>query len=256
MASTDRHTKEGGNDGTTTCPTTSNKRQQTHDSTGFEFSCSSSPLAKRAVVRTSPERMKQHVTYTATMWFLDKLGNTNSNQKGLTAQQRKFNQLFTGLRAPSGPALEHPAAPLLLELATVGCTVANSDEWTIEALEATIDTGAHPSALVPEAAQQLRDKTLEKVAQGFARLVAWANVKDRPPKTLKISPIAAIPHKSRGFRMILDLSWGITVGTNVQKSVNDGTHPDVAPAQSMAELGNGLPRLIYAVATAPVSETA
>ena len=133
------------------------------------------------------------------MWLLDKLGDTGGNQKGLTAQQRKYKKLFTGLMAPSGPAMAHPAAPLLLELATVGCTVANSDEWTIDALEAAINTGAHPSALVPEAAQQLRDETLEKVEQGFARLVAWADVRDQPPKTLKISPIAAVPHKSRGF---------------------------------------------------------
>ena len=34
-------------------------------------------------------------------------------------------------------------------------------------------------------------------------------------------------------------------------SVNEATNPDQAPTAAMAELGNVLPRLIYAVATAP-----
>ena len=96
--------------------------------------------------------------------------------------------------APSGPALEHPAAPLLLELATLGCTAALNESWTMEMFEEAMQRRAHPSALVPEAAAQLREETLEKVAQGYARLVTWAELKHNPPKNLKISPIAAIPH--------------------------------------------------------------
>jgi hypothetical protein len=42
----------------------------------------------------------------------------------------------------------------------------------------------------------LREETLEKVTQGYARLVTWAELKLDLPKDLKISPIAAIPLKS------------------------------------------------------------
>jgi hypothetical protein len=92
----------------------------------------------------------------------------------------------------------------------------------------------------------------EKVAQeGYARLVRWLDIKDNPPPNLKISPIAAIPHKSRLFRMIFDLSHGIMVGKVKHASVNASTNPTVAPATVMAELGNFLLRLIYAVANAP-----
>jgi hypothetical protein len=129
------------------------------------------------------------------MWRLDQLGRAG-NMQGLSAQQSKYNKLFNGLMAPSGPALAHPAAPLLLELATLGCTVTNADVWMMEMFEAAIHKGAHPSALIPEAAKQLREETLEKVAQGYARLVTWAAIKHTPPKMLKISLIAAIPHKS------------------------------------------------------------
>jgi hypothetical protein len=64
--------------------------------------------------------------------------------------------------APSGAALNHPAAPLLLELATIGCVTDMGKNWTLELIEAAIRRGAHPSALSPEAAAQLRDETLEK----------------------------------------------------------------------------------------------
>jgi hypothetical protein len=88
--------------------------------------------------------------------------------------------------APSGPALDHPAAALLLELATLGCSLDMGDQWTQEMLEAALHKGAHPSVMVPEAAEQLREETLEKVAQGYARLVRWSDIKNNPPPNLKI----------------------------------------------------------------------
>ena len=44
-----------------------------------------------------------------------------------------------------------------------------------------------------------KDKVTKKVRIGQAKLVAWDNIKDNPPVGLKISPIAAIPHKSKQF---------------------------------------------------------
>ena len=39
----------------------------------------------------------------------------------------------------------------------------------------------------------------EKVKSGQAKLVAWESIKNNPPAELKISPIAAKPHKSKQF---------------------------------------------------------
>ncbi len=39
----------------------------------------------------------------------------------------------------------------------------------------------------------------EKVQKNQALLVQWDAIKDNPPKELKISPIVAIPHKSKDF---------------------------------------------------------
>lgn len=172
---------------------------------------------------------------------------------GLSEAQRKWHRMHSGLMAPSGLALQHPAACMLLEFAIDGCPTVTGDNWTPDMLEAALKKGAHPSALVPEAATQLRSETLEKVEQGFARLVLWDDVKEDPPAKLKISPIAAVPHKSRGFRMILDLSYGVTVDGTKMPSVNEATDRSAAPSQSMAELGMVLPRLIYAVGTAPLA---
>jgi hypothetical protein len=93
---------------------------------------------------------------------------------------------------------------------------------------------------------------LEEVAQGYARLlVSWAEIKQCPPPTLKISPIAVIPHKSHGYRITLDLSHGVTISGKWFPSVNEATNPTLALNDSMAELGNMLPRLIFAIVTAP-----
>ena len=47
----------------------------------------------------------------------------------------------------------------------------------------------------------------ENLRTNQARLVPWDDTNDTPPPQLKISPIAAIPHKSKAFRSILDLSF-------------------------------------------------
>jgi hypothetical protein len=201
------------------------------------------------VVKDTPTKIRQEKQASKLRPVTQKQGNNPF--VGLTEQQSKYKNKFRGLMAPSGPALEHPAADLLLELATVGCSSHIGEQWSMEMLDAAIRKGAHPSAMLPEAAKQLRDETLEKVAQGYARLVRWEDIKANPPPNLKISPIAAIPHKSRTWRMILDLSHGVTLNGIRHASVNEATNKSVAPVQAMAELGKVLPRLIYAVANAP-----
>ena len=121
--------------------------------------------------------------------------------------------------------------------------------WTLEHIHAAVARGNHPSARTDDAIACIQAETLEKVKQGYARLVSWDDIKDDPPPNLKISPVAAIPHKSRTYRTILDLSYQLLVAGIPLPSVNAATKK-LAPAQSMKELGNVLPRLIAAVAKA------
>ena len=152
---------------------------------------------------------------------------------------------------PNGPALQHPAAQLLIDFATDGPSTGIDLEHPLSVLKAAIQRGAHPSAAQLDAAKALRLETLEKVEQGFARLIPWKELLKHLPAKLKLSPIAAIPHKSRAYRMILDLSFAFQVDGATWPSVNDATDRAAAPLQSMTQLGKVLPRLIYHLATLP-----
>jgi hypothetical protein len=100
---------------------------------------------------------------------------------------------------PSGLALHHPAADLLAEWATYGCPTRTGKRWTKEKMQEAIDRGPHRSAMSEEAIAHFKEEVAEKVKVGQAKVVAWESLKDDPPVELKISPIAAIPHKSKQF---------------------------------------------------------
>ena len=53
---------------------------------------------------------------------------------------------------------------------------------------------------------------------------------------MKLSPLAMIPHKSRSYRCILDLSFQLKVKGKKINSVNQGTNK-LSPQKSMAQLG-------------------
>ncbi len=59
--------------------------------------------------------------------------------------------------------------------------------------------GPYQSAMSPEAIRHFSLEAIEKVNVGQAVLVKWDDIKDSPPPQLKISPIAAIPHKLKVF---------------------------------------------------------
>jgi hypothetical protein len=78
--------------------------------------------------------------------------------------------------------------------------------------------------------------------------VLWDSIKDNPPKELKISPNAAIPHKSKDFRSILDLSFRLRLKNGgVRTSVNDTTEK-TAPSGAIDQIGECLLRIIHAFA--------
>ena len=118
-------------------------------------------------------------------------------------------------------------------------------------MQAAIDRGPHQSALAPDAIEQLTTEVREKVAAGQARIVDWRDIMHDPPPQLKISPIAMIPHKSRKYRTILDLSFSLQLkdGSRIP-SVNEASIKS-APKGSIDQIGHSLSRIIHAMATAP-----
>ena len=149
---------------------------------------------------------------------------------------------------PRNEVLDHPAGPALLQYALNGCPLDCGDELSAEQLLAAITNGAHASANDEEAATACRKEVMERVAEGCCRLINWEDIKDNIPPNLKISPIAAIPHKSRKFRMILDLSFKLLLNGKKLESVNEASDKSHAPQHAMFELGNVIPRIIWAMA--------
>jgi hypothetical protein len=88
------------------------------------------------------------------------------------------------------------------------------------------------------------------VKAGQCKVVLWDDIKHNPLEQLKISPLAMIPHKSRAFRAILDLSFRLRLkdGSEVP-SVNEATTLE-APAAAIDQMGHALNRIIHAFAEA------
>ena len=111
--------------------------------------------------------------------------------------------------------------------------------------------GPCKSACSREAITACCKEVLQKVNKGHCRLIKWNTIKNNPPPNLKVSPIAAIPHKSRAYRMILHLAYQIRINKEKLKSVNDTTNKDYASQHAICELGNIIPRIIWSMARAP-----
>jgi hypothetical protein len=95
--------------------------------------------------------------------------------------------------------------------------------------------------------QHYAEEALEKVNAGHSKIVLWDDIKDNPPTQLKISSIAAIPHKLRGFRSILDLSFSLCLKNGgIRPSVNDTTIK-TAP-KGVLDQGRALSRIIHTFA--------
>jgi hypothetical protein len=82
-----------------------------------------------------------------------------------------------------------------------------------------------------------------RIGQGI--LVAWDSIKDNPPVELKISPIAALPHKSKQFCSILDLSFHLRLQQGgILLSVN-ATTVKTAPKGAIDQLSHSLTCIIH-----------
>ena len=161
------------------------------------------------------------------------------------------------LMYPRGKALLHPAGPLLLQYAQDGCPVDVGRPWSKEEILTAAKRGPHKSALEPDAITMMHAEVQDKVKEGFAEVVYLDEIEGALGsgkwEHLKISPLAMVPHKSRKYRAILDLSFSLKVFGMTIPSVNEETII-TAPQHSMRQLGSVLPRLINAVATAPVNK--
>jgi hypothetical protein len=142
---------------------------------------------------------------------------------------------------PNGWALHHPAAKLLKDWATFGCPTKTGKPWSKSEICKAIERGPHCSALSPDAIAHFAAEADKMVRTNQGRLVLWDTIKDNSPKELTISLIAAIPHKSKAFRSILDLLFRLRLANGgVRSAVNN----------TINQIGKCLARIIHAFAEA------
>jgi hypothetical protein len=111
---------------------------------------------------------------------------------------------------PCALANKHQAALLLSFYSKDGCPTNCEPNWSIQHIEAA--TKKCPMK-----------ETKDKIKDGYAKIVKWKDIKTNVPPQLKISPVAMIPHKSRQFQAILDLSFQLRINGKKQPSVNSAT---------------------------------
>ncbi len=84
--------------------------------------------------------------------------------------------------------------------------------------------GTPPILSLPRGHCTFKAESKAKVTAGQAQIVGWDNIKDNPPPQLKVSPIAAIPHKSKDFQSILNLYFQLRLKNGgFLNSVNETT---------------------------------
>ena len=148
-------------------------------------------------------------------------------------------------------AVHHPDYETLQKYATGGCPVKTGQNWTKEEIHAAAMRGPHESDLVGEAIAHLAAEEKEKVASNQACLVCYEKFKGNLPTKMKVSPIAAIPHKSKSFRSIPDLSFSSKLTPHGRfPSVNENSDK-TAPGDAIYKIGHVLLRLIHAFSEEP-----
>ena len=94
----------------------------------------------------------------------------------------------------------------------------------MEQLDQAVARGVHPSAQSDDKViEALWAEAREQEEAGYATIIPWATLREHAPPRLKVSPVAAIPHKARLVRKILDLSFALK-GTGTAP-VNEATDP-------------------------------
>jgi hypothetical protein len=150
----------------------------------------------------------------------------------------------------AGIATSHPAGRRLAEWAQLGCPTKTGCPWTKDEIWQAVARGPHQSSRLQDALAHFAEESVAKVAAGQATLVLWDDIKDNLPPQLKVSPIAAIPHNSKAFWSILDLSFRLRLKNGgFLDSVNDSM-VKMAPKGALDQLGHALCRIIHAFAEA------
>ena len=124
---------------------------------------------------------------------------------------------------PCGPTVkQHNVYKLLQDYATNGCPVDCCSDCLHNQIMEVLCYGDYLSARQGEALKCLEEEALEKEREGFVHIYKWKDIKNKTK--FKLSPVAMIPHKSRKYGAILDLSQCKQKITHKPLSMNKPSH--------------------------------
>lgn len=138
---------------------------------------------------------------------------------------------------------------MLKKFATEGYPTESTYEWNLAELDDAVEMGPPPVSTRDRRSKSLQKGSIGKSGARFLQPDTVENTSETFPDVLKVHPIAAIEHKSRSYRMILNVSKGGRGRHKDRPSLNESTVQEAAPLHSMQQLGKVLPRIIYALAT-------
>ena len=99
-----------------------------------------------------------------------------------------------------------------------------------------VERAPHVKALDVDAVQHAWSEKEQKQKKGYCTIMKWKDIKDKHPPQLKISPIAAMPHKYRPFRIIQNLYNEIKINNVNTPSVNQIT-VRIDPEEALHHIG-------------------
>jgi hypothetical protein len=108
----------------------------------------------------------------------------------------------------------------------------------------------HQSAMTLDPLLHFAKEMKEKLCNKQAWLGEWDAIKANPPTEFKLSPIAEIPHKSKLYWSILDLSFQLRLQKGGYWAAVNKTIEKTAPAGAIDQIGLCLARIIHAFAEA------
>ena len=147
---------------------------------------------------------------------------------------------------PSGLAVHHLAYGILLKYVNGCCPVKNGRNCTKEEIHVAVMRGPHDSALSDDTIAHFSDESKVNVVSKRARLVLYDDIKVNIPKQMKVSPIAAIPHKSKAFRSILDLPFSLKLTPQGRVPSENENSKKTAPGVAIDQIGHVILRFIHA----------
>ena len=92
-----------------------------------------------------------------------------------------------------------------------------------------------------------------KISTGVCNHSEVGRHKTEPTVKIEIFTVGIIPHKSRKYIAVLDLSFALKMAGYDLPAVNKATK-ETAPAEALEQVGTVMPRIIEALATAMISE--